>query len=227
MQGKMKELMQLRKRDHVVDKSTFTSFGISPRPNMELKWEQSVVDGYFTGVSRLIIPTVFTRLNTNFEIDAEYDITGKSGYGGLPRVKEIDTTLNEEPPYLNLDMKFMDPTGSVFITIKRQMFLKKRLGNGIDLYEIEDGAKCLPAVKRVEFRISKPDAIDRIPLLNPIGIIKEHLEKYTSSIVNMVDNKTEMTIPDTNEYDTSVALANLKANVITLFVNLSLFKGNL
>jgi len=114
----------------------------------------------------------------------------------------------------------MDPGTGSFVTTQRQMFRKEDLGNGFVLYEVMNGKKCIPAVRSVTFRVSKPDTIDRIPLLNPIKIIKEHMRPYVDAV--MLTDKTVKPIPDDDVYDNAVAIAIPKPNTITLFVDLSL-----
>jgi len=219
----IRQLMKLKKRDRVIEKTLSTSMAIFPQLNNELLWEQKVNNGYMTGVSRLIIPEVFERVKTNFTLDTSYDITGKSGYESMPKLKDIDTTLDNRALYLNLNISFMDPTTNGFVTTQRQLFRKESLGNGFVLYEVMNGKKCLPAIRSATFRISKPstpETPERIPLLNPVKIIKEHLSPYVKGI--MTTDKKVLPIPDDESYDDCVAVVVPKPNTISLFVDISI-----
>lgn len=219
----IKRLMKLKKRDRIIEKTLSTSMAVFPQLNKELLWEQKVNNGYMTGVSRLILPEVFERVKTNFTLDTSYDITGKSGYESMPKLKDVDSTLDDRALYLNLNISFIDPNINTFVTTQRQLFRKENLGNGFVLYEVMNGKKCLPAIRSATFRISKPSTPEtpgRIPLLNPVKIIKEHLAPYVKAIMT-IDNKI-LPIPDDESYDNCAAIVVPKPNTITLFLDISI-----
>lgn len=219
-QNKLQSLIQMKKRDHIMEKSVYTTQTTSPYTSNELRWDMSVKQGVITGVTRFIMPEIYTQIPSAFEIDMTYNPTGLSGADNMPKIKEAEIILDEQPVYLNLDITFLHPDTNLMTTIRRQMFKKESMPNGYASYQIVGGEKSIPAVRNVSFRVTKSGEKERIPLLNPMIIVNKYLSQYTKHIMNI--NSEQLPLITDTQYNYSVGIAVPNKDVISLFVNISI-----